>query len=297
VTPTGNRDLDALFAAAAAPAFPEENDEQVLTVVLAAFNAAGQAECDGDGKAAAAGECRTRPRRSRATVITRCAAMLLVAAGGGVAAASAGILPAAAQSLAHQYLGGIGVPAPNSNGTQQGGVALSPMPTASSTSTHQVPSRARGAATTPAGSATPSPVSSTLLNLCSQVIADGSSWANDLSEQGRTLLAAAAGGDEKIVPYCARISAPTQEPTATPTGGSGSTPSSPSDGSPGDNGSLISASASTDGNPNPNASPSNDGQGDGDGTGGGGANGGRGGNGNGHDGFVTSGYPSPGPTQ
>src|SRR5262249_33472704 len=162
-------------------------------------------------KATAADACRTRAPRSRGAMVARCAAVLLVDAGGGVAAASAGILPASAQSLAHQYLGGIGVPAPNSTGTPPGTVALSPMPTASSTPTptNQVLSRARGATTPPTGSADPSAANSTLLDLCNQVIDGGDSWENDLSGQDLSLLAAAAGGDEKIVPYCTYLSSTT----------------------------------------------------------------------------------------
>lgn len=310
MTPTDNRDLDALFAAAAAPAFPEEQDEQILTVVLAAFNAAGMAECGGAGEATAASECRTPARRGRATVLVRCAAMLFVVAGGGVAAASAGILPASAQSLAHQFLGGIGVPAPNSTGTSQGGAALSPIATASSTSTSHVLSRARGVATASAGFATPTADRSTLLNLCSEVIDAGSSWQSALSEQDLALLTAVAGGDKKVVTYCAHLSPPAQQPSTTPPDDSGTASSSPSDGSSGDNGTNgASASANaSDGNPNTNASSSHNGQGDNGGGSGGGSgsgNGGGGGGGSGHDGSANVGdlnpspspSPSPGPTQ
>lgn len=319
MTPTDNRDLDALFAAATADAFPEERNEEILTVVLAAFNAAGMAECERAGDAAA-GECRTRARRGRTPVIVRCAAMLFVAAGGGVVAASAGILPASAQSLAHQFLGGIGVPAPNSNGTSQGGAAFSPIPTASSTSTSQVLSRARGVVTTPDGSATSSAMDSTLRSLCSEVIGNGNSWQGSLSDQDLALLTAAAGGDKKIVPYCAHLSAPAQQPSTTPPDDSGTVSSSPSDGTPGDKGSNgASSSANTsDGSPNPNSSGNGSGDngggsgggngtgsGSGGGSGSGSGSGSGGGGSSGHDGSVNLGdlslsptpSPSPGPTQ
>lgn len=288
MTPTDNRDLDALFAAAAAPAFPEEHDEQALTVVLAAFNAAGLAECDGGG-AKAAIDCRERTARrtprNRTVMIAKCVAMFLIATGGGVAAAGAGILPASAQSLAHQFLGGIGVPAPNSDGASQGIAAPTSTPSASATSTHQVLSRSRGAASASAtpGSVTPSAMSPAVLSLCSQVV-DDSDWQSEMSGQDLALLTAAAGGDKKITSYCAQVYAQAQGSATTPSGDSGSASGSPGDGSSDGNGSSDSASPSAtapDGNggPDTNASPNANATGNGHGGGGsrGGSNGGGGG--------------------
>lgn len=239
MTPTGDRDLDALLAAAGAPAFPEEQDEQALQTVLAAFDAAGSVELAGAG--AARGR-PARPKRRMATMIARCAAALCVVTGSGVAVASAGILPMPVQSLAHHIFGGIGVPAPKTGGTSRATTAV-PSPTAApttqpghvtaTTSPTVGPSITATATanttTTDTASASSAPASpsgqdtTTLLELCGQVIGHGDGWETGLSQQDLAVLTAAADGEDKIVPYCAHLLKAAHEDTATTT-----TPAPPS---------------------------------------------------------------------
>lgn len=235
MTPADNRErnLDALLAAAGAPAYPEEHDELALDVVLTAFNAAGTADASDDGYAAstAAGERVARnPRSARnerpawtgrrgSLVLVRSAALIVIAIGSGVAAAAAGILPVPVQSMAHHVLGGIGVPAPSDSG----GGSTPSSPVSASRSATQGPhttATPSGSASTGSGGGifqTPSAEeSASLQGLCVQVLLSGSSWKQDLSGQDVALLIATAGKEKKVVGYCQNLLAPDQQATTTP---------------------------------------------------------------------------------
>lgn len=231
-------DLAALLAAAAAPDPERDGGERGLEAVLAAYRAAADApvrETDMmgavEGRLAAAGSGSGRagsrvpsPRRGRFTLAlaVKCAAVLVVVAGTGVAAASVGALPAPMQRLAHDYLGGVGIPAPatappsvNASATPRLGPSRpdTPNPT-------PVPT---GSASAQSGQATPNE----LLALCEIVVQAGDNWHSDLDKAQRDLLTTAAGGNPQVPAYCATViasntpSAPAASPSATSDNGNG----------------------------------------------------------------------------
>ncbi|MGH6657312.1 MAG: hypothetical protein ACRDVE_19185, partial [Actinocrinis sp.] len=65
------------------------------------------------GTAVPPGRARARRRVVSLSFAVRGAAVLLVVCGGAMAAADAGMLPDPIQRIAHQYLGGVGVPTPS----------------------------------------------------------------------------------------------------------------------------------------------------------------------------------------
>jgi len=242
-------DLAALLAAAAAPDPERDGDERGLEAILAAYREAADApvrEADmmGAVEAEPAAPRRTAnrvPARRRFTLAlaVKCAAVLTVVAGAGVAAASVGVLPGPMQQFAHDYFGGVGIPAP-------------PTAAASANATsHASASRPATPNPTPvpAGSASASPLQATpkeLIALCEVVVRAGDSWRSDLDKAQRDLLTTAADGNSNVVPYCDALIA----------GGGASTPA---------------------GTPSPDASTGNgDGNGNGNGGNGNGNGGGKG---------------------
>lgn len=208
-----NRQLSALLAAAAAPPFTQS--EQDLVPVLAAFRAAADGvvhsrTARGDGAG-------VRPRRMMTGRLSvTCAAVCLLTVGGGVAVANAGVLPGPVQQFAHDVFG---APAPGGPGAPLvvGSTASAPVagtPTAS-------------------GAVPPSPAASsaTVAVLCERVARGGKNWRKELTGAERVSLAAAAGGEGKVVSYCAHVMAGSAQATATDTAwtsvGSGSASASP----------------------------------------------------------------------
>lgn len=224
--PAENQDLERLIAAAGASAHPQEQDEHVLEVVLAAFNAAGAV---GAQSAAGPSERSTRTARQWAATAARCAAALCVVTAGSVAVASAGILPPPVQTFAHDIFGGIGVPAPTAGGAA-GGITASASPvtsaTASATATIGRPTPT-STATASANPGTSTQATSAVVSLCDQVVGNGDEWRTTMSQPDLALLTATAGGDTKIGPYCAQLlQAPQQgDTTEPPENGTAATPS------------------------------------------------------------------------
>ncbi len=214
MTPADDRGLHELIAAAGSPALPEEQDEQALEVVLAAFNAAGAVDAEGSAWSAPSAR-RTRTPRQWAGVVARCATALCVMTGGSVAVADAGILPAPVQALAHTVFGGIGVPAPPTGSAPTGravGSPTAPSPTVSATARNTAtPSPKATTATTTHPPTNPSTQATKLASLCGEVIDDGDDWRSTLSQPDLALLTGAAGGEARIEPYCDALLNPAPE--------------------------------------------------------------------------------------
>lgn len=184
----GIGDLDTLLAVAAAPPSEATLDSARLEPILVAFRAAG------------AGARSTMPtptrdrirRRSPRVALVKCAAAFLVVGGSGVAAASAGVLPTSVQRIAHDYFGGVGIPAP-----------------AASEAAASNPSTTPGAA----GSPTPAPgagdgttgSTAQLMPLCRTVAANAQNWRVGLSRTDQAALIAAAGEPGHVKQYCATL--------------------------------------------------------------------------------------------
>lgn len=228
-------DLAALLAAAAAPDPERDGDEHGLAAVLAVYRSAADApvrETDMmgavEGRPAAAGSGRagsripsTRRGRFTFALAVKCTAVLVVVAGAGVAAASVGALPAPMQRLAHDYLGGVGIPAPTTA-----------PPSANASTTPRV-----GASRSDTPNPTPAPTGSAsalstqspneLVALCEIVVQAGDNWHSDLDKAQRDLLTAAAGGNSQVPAYCETVvasntpSAPAASPSSSPDSGNG----------------------------------------------------------------------------
>jgi hypothetical protein len=191
--------------------------------------ALGNAESGGTapGSAASASaapgsvEPQRRPLMSR-SLLAKCAVAFFLAAGAGVGAAGAGVLPSSIQRIAHDYLGGVGVPPPSST-------AASP---SSSAGAGVGPTSTPGSAVTPessgsaAGSVAPSQSASLsqLIALCNIVVENDKNWHSAVDKTQRDILVAAAGGEPQVLTFCSDLLT-----NPTPTGSSsGSSSASPS---------------------------------------------------------------------
>jgi hypothetical protein len=211
MTAKGNPELDDLLAAAAAAPQDDERDERDLAPVLLAFTVAGRdAAADEPTRGRAAG---WRPGRMSGRLAVKCAAALLAATACGVAAAGANVLPTPVQQLAHDLLGRVGVPAPRTPGTTSSG-----SPAASATGTPT-------ASPTPAadsGSAAATPDAATVTALCGTIAHSGNKWRTELDQADQATLIAAAGSENKVVSYCARLLSGALKSTATASAGTAS---------------------------------------------------------------------------
>jgi hypothetical protein len=204
---SGATDLDTLLAVAAAPASEATLDPAQLEPVLLAFRRAGI----GAGPAPQSRPRRVVRQRSPRAALVKCAAVLLVVGGSGVAAATAGALPAPVQQIAHDYLGGVGIPAPAASGTA--GPAPSGTPS-SSGSPSLSPS---------AGGGQPSADTAQLMPLCQTVAANPQDWRSVLDPADQAALAAAAGAPGHVEQYCATLLATAS--SSADSGDEGATPS------------------------------------------------------------------------
>lgn len=242
----GAGNLDMLLAVAAAPPSEATLDPARLEPILMAFRGAGTSAGAGAGAGAGSSappRSRTRPRSPRLALV-KCAAVFLVVGGSGVAAASAGVLPASMQQIAHEYLGGVGIPAPGASGTA--GVNPSTAPgTAGSLS----PAPSPGAAT--AGS------TAQLMPLCQTVAANPQEWRSVLDTADQAALVAAAGAPGHVEQYCAALLATSSSSAVS--GNRGVTPSpgqpteTPSKATPGASATHGNAHASHSPSPNPHS--------------------------------------------
>jgi hypothetical protein len=203
------RDRELAAVLAAANAAYGRPDERELAVLLALFNAPGPGPVGGAAPKARPSTSRaaaSRPGWATGRLVVKCSAAFVLAAGCGVAAAGAGVLPNPVQQLAHDVLGGVGVPPPRTPGADGG--------TSSAT------------ASAPSGSASPSAAAlAALTPLCEAVAQDGNAWRAALAKDEQATLVAAAGGEQKVVAYCARLLADSSTSTAIPsaTASSGAT--------------------------------------------------------------------------
>lgn len=185
--------LRALLAAAAAPA-AAERDQAPLNILLDAYRQAEASPAAG-GAAAAPGPAPTAPggrvqRRVSRAMAVKCATVLLVAVGTGAAAAGSNMLPASIQRVAHDYFGGLGVPAPSTGPGSPGAQAsASPAPQPSAS------------AVPPAGA---TPISD-LITLCGRIPHGSKNWRTALDAQDQSKLSAAAGGELKVTSFCAQL--------------------------------------------------------------------------------------------
>jgi hypothetical protein len=210
----GNPALAALLTAAAAP--PCTQDGRDLAPVLAAFRTAGH-----DAARIPVGGCvahRARPRRAvtgRSAV--KCVVALALAIVGAMVAAQAGALPAPIQRFAHQVLG---VPAP---GVPGAGVPGSATTTTSASAGMASPT---GDASSPSAAVSASAV---LAGLCQTVVRSGGDWRQRVGSDGQATLIAAAGGEQKVPSYCARLLSGTTPSSRPSPLGAGSAPASSGD--------------------------------------------------------------------
>jgi hypothetical protein len=158
------------------------------------------------------------PRRLPTPLLVKCAAASVLATGCAVAAASAGVLPSPVQQFAHKVLGGIGVPPPGTpNTVPNGGVTAWTTPTPAPTAT---PRLTHGSVPTPPWQPpSPSAEPAKLTALCATVAEHGDPWRNEVSKDDRAALIAAAGGEPKVLSYCAALLAHPPSATAPPPAG------------------------------------------------------------------------------
>jgi hypothetical protein len=210
-----HRGLGDLLDAAKAPGTSRElaGEQAAVAAFSAAYNRA----------AAPKGKDRARVRRSaRRVVVTITTSLALLALTGTAVTARAGSLPEDAQQHAHRLFSALGVPAPRTGPTN-------PI-------TRTKPSTRPSTTATPAR--TPSSPTAVPLGWCQ-------SWqtrpsGKPLDPETRRRLTEAAGGEEKIEKYCARLSAaptpsgtpPTPPPPPTTSPSPPAPPSSPGTGSP-----------------------------------------------------------------
>jgi hypothetical protein len=207
----GSEALRELIALASAPS-PGQSDQAQLGMFLAAFreaaDAPGTASATGTTEAAGtAGNANVAPRPgnpspARRRVVSRSlavqsATVALIVCAGAVAAADANILPDAVQRVAHQYLGGVGVPAPSDSSAR---------PSASATPGTAAGTPRSSGSPSPSPSATSSPPSAALVAaLCGEVNRDPKNWQSNLGSADRDSLSVAAGGEQKVKQYCAHL--------------------------------------------------------------------------------------------
>jgi len=229
----GAGNLDTLLAIAAAPPSEATLDPAQLEPILMAFRGAGI------GANPTPQPRRVIRQRSSRAALVKCAAVFLVVGGSGVAAASAGVLPSSMQQIAHEYFGGVGIPAPAASGTA--GV---------------IPSTAPGTAGSP--SPAPSPGEATagstaqLMPLCQTVAENPQQWRSVLDTADQAALVAAAGAPGHVGQYCAALLA-----TSSSSAVSGNQGVTPSPAQPTEPSSRATPGASaTHGNAHPSHSPS-----------------------------------------
>lgn len=232
----GNNRLAQLLAAAVAPvptASEREASDAGLSAVLAAFNAV-----DVSGRRDRAPSWHGGYSR---TFAVKCAAALVLVSGAGMAAAG-GALPDSAQRIAHELFGGIGVPAPTFSAAPNRGL-------------HTL----AGPRVTP--SASPPHVSAAVVNLCVSVTDSGADWRDTITPADKATLVAAAGDDQNIETYCARLLTATATSAPSATTGTGSSAASASPTTPRDTHQPVepssppaSASAQVVGKPTPTPS-------------------------------------------
>lgn len=238
-------DLAALLAAAAAP--EPDPDERGLEAVLVAYRAAAI-----EYRHAPSAERSPSRRPARGGLLLKFAAAIVLLVGGGVAAASAGALPDSIQRIAHDYLGGVGVPAPpgasvspsakasaspNRSRTASPSATLSAAPdTSSSSAASLAPSSSATASVAP--SAATSTGSNDLVTLCRIVVQAGKSWHSKVDAAQHTTLVNAAGGDPQVLPYCTALinGGPSNSTNSTPPTPSAAPSPSPSKGHGGGDG-------------------------------------------------------------
>ncbi|MBS2963507.1 hypothetical protein KGA66_10650 [Actinocrinis puniceicyclus] len=217
-----SRNLDAVLAAAAAPAYADERNEQAFAAVLTAFREAGTELGTAERRAEAlipaprtSAEEPARRARQRALqrggshslrLAAQYAAVLGIFVGAGTAAASAGILPSPMQSFAHQILGGLGVPGPSPESSPSGGSTASASPDPSATAGGPQAGSTSGTEPGEQTAGTPAPsgpaTQTALQSLCGQVVSSEGNWRKVLSGQDKAQLIAAAGSEKKVYQYC-----------------------------------------------------------------------------------------------
>lgn len=209
--------LRALIAAAAAPAVGRWADPSRLGPLLAAFREAADMAATGEGGVAVPVRSTGRERRLRVmprSLAVRCAAVVLVVCAGAVAAAAANTLPAPVQRIAHEVLGGIGVPTPAGSG---GGVHTGAQPTGTSRPAIASATPAPPSATFTSAAATAAALPAALKALCGQVDDRAADWQSAVSAADRSTLISAAGGEQDVVAYCSNLLKTTGGATRAPT--------------------------------------------------------------------------------
>jgi hypothetical protein len=200
-------DLEVAEVLAAARAPTYDQDERVLARVLVAFNAAGT------GLAAAPARLGRHSGRS-VRPAAKVAAAVALATGCGVAVAGLGVLPTPVQRLAHDVLGGVGIPAPDKPDVERGAGTAASTPTSGGS-----------------GVVSPRPSATTahdLTTLCETVANNLGDWRGHLDASDRAALIAAAHGEPKVAHYCTRLLRPgaaKTTPAPTPSGTATASPS------------------------------------------------------------------------
>jgi hypothetical protein len=188
----GAGNLDTLLTIAAAPPSEATLDPARLEPILMAFRGAGAGTHARVGAGwSAPPRSRTRPRSPRAAMV-KCAAVFLVIGGSGVAAASAGVLPTSVQQIAHDYFGGVGIPAPAVSGTADANPSMTPS-AAGSLSPAPGPGEATAGGT------------AQLMPLCRKISANAQNWRTGLAAADQAALVAAAGEPGHVRQYCATL--------------------------------------------------------------------------------------------
>lgn len=211
----GTQELGTLLAVASAPASEATLDPVRLEPVLAAFRAAvpGSAPQRPAQRQAQRQPQPARPSRSAQTLLVKCATVFVLLAGSGVAAASAGVLPASVQRIAHDYFGGVGIPAPSSASSSAADSNPSTTPSTAGSGTASPGSGAASAATT-----------AQLMPLCRQVAANPQNWRSVIDAADQAALVTVAGDPGHVRQYCATLLA---LPSAGPANASQSATPSP----------------------------------------------------------------------
>lgn len=189
--------LSALLALATAPA-PGRDDAAQLGPLLAAFRdasstAGAPVAVDGGD---AANRARVRPRAVSRTFWVRCAAAVLAVCGVAEAAAHEGMLPDPIQRIAHEYLGGMGIPRP-SGPAGHGNPESSTHPTAAP--------RAGTASATPIPTTSGTAAPGELVAACGVVAKHPSDWQAALDAAARKALISSAGGERNVMSYCSPL--------------------------------------------------------------------------------------------
>ncbi|WP_127508971.1 hypothetical protein [Actinoplanes solisilvae] len=174
--------LDDLVSALRAPAGADElRGEQAMVAALAAERRRTAS------LSPSAVPARVTPRRTRTLVVTTMAALALLGAGGTAVAARSGRLPDAMQRGAHRLLPGLAVPAPTAAPSRPALTRPSPSPPPSSSSP-----------------AIGTPGASAQKDWCVawRTAAQG---GHPMNGRDRRDLITAAGGEEEVAPFCARL--------------------------------------------------------------------------------------------